>query len=556
FRNGDPHNDPTKEQVLADRANDWQIHPWTSDWYKLQPWEAIRGQDFYTLVWDRRYGGDLIGVIEKLDYLQALGVEVIYFNPIFAAPSLHKYDAITYHHIDNSFGPDRDGDWAAIQSEKEDPATWTFTQADRTFLELIRRAHQRGIKIVIDGVFNHSGSEFWAFKDIKEHQQNSAYKDWFDVVRWDDPATPDTNEFDYRAWWGFKHHPEFKEDENGLTPAVKKYFFDITRRWMDPNGDGDPSDGVDGWRLDVAADVSTKFWEEWYQLVKSINPQAYTTGEIWEEAAEWIARKRFDAVMNYPLAYAMIDFFVDKQTKISVSEFDRRLERLRNLYPEETNHILMNLIDSHDTDRIASMIKNPDRDYNQKAGVRDNPHYDPRKPKAAEKNIQKLLAIFQLTYVGAPMLYYGDEAGMWGGHDPDCRKPMLWQEWVYENETYATVRPDLKDADENKFDPDLFHHYKKLIRIRKENPAIRRGTFATTLIDDDKGLYAYLRKHDNNEVLVILNNSDAKQTIKVPAPWANNTNVADQLNETHYQVKKGKIALALDKKWGAILVKK
>jgi glycosidase len=161
-----------------------------------------------------------------------------------------------------------------------------------------------------------------------------------------------------------------------------------------------------------------------------------------------------------------------------------------------------------------------------------------------------------MTYVGAPMIYYGDEAGMWGGHDPDCRKPMLWKEWVYENETYKSVRPDLTNADENKFDSDLFQHYKKLIRIRKENPAIQRGTFSTKLVDDEKGLYGYLRKYDSYEVMVILNNSDKNQTTKVSALWENNAKVTDQLNEAHYQVKEGAIALTIGKKWGAILVKK
>jgi glycosidase len=555
FRNANPDNDPVKERVFDDEASDWQVHPWTSDWYKLQPWEAARNLDFYSVVFDRRYGGDLIGVIEKLPYLKELGVDVIYFNPIFEAPSLHKYDTTTYHHVDNNFGYDRDGDWQAIQSEKEDPSTWTFTKADQVFLELISKAHELGIRIVIDGVFNHSGRSFWAFQDVIEKQQDSDYKDWFEIIRWDDPSTPDTNEFDYKSWWGFKSLPEFKEDQDGLVEPVKNYIFAITRRWMDPNGDGDPSDGIDGWRLDVAQDVKPKFWEEWNELVKSINPNAITIGEIWNEAPEWITKKRFDAVMNYPLAYVMVDFFVDNKTKISVAEFDQRLKRLRNIYPEDTNHILMNLIDSHDTDRIASMIKNPDRNYNQKAGVRDNPKYDPRKPNEEERRVQKLLAIFQLTYMGAPMIYYGDEAGMWGGKDPDDRKPMLWKEFIYENESYRTVLPDLEDQDENVFDPGLYNHYKKLIKIRHENQAIQRGVVNTRMIDNENSIYAYSRKYQEDEIIIILNNGTDKQGIAFATLWENGTKVKDLLNDNSHEVKDGLIKLSIDKKWAAVLAK-
>lgn len=555
FRNGNPNNDPIKEHVVGDVDFDWQVHPWASDWYKFQIWEEARGEDFYTVVFDRRYGGDLLGVLEKLRYLKDLGVDAIYFNPIFEAPSLHKYDAETYHHIDNNFGYDRDGDRLAIESEKEDPSKWSVTQADQVFFDLIAKAHDMDIKIVIDGVFNHCGRQFWAFKDVVANQDSSAYKDWFDVIRWDDPATPDTNEFDYKGWWGFKSLPEFKEDADGLVAPVKKYFFDITRRWMDPNGDGDPSDGIDGWRLDVVQDVNPKFWEAWYKFVKSINPNAYTVGEIWEEAADWISHHRFDAVMNYPLAKLMVHFFIDRRNKISVAKFDRELKRLRGLYPATTNAVLMNLIDSHDTDRLASMIKNPDRNYDRQAGVRDSKQYDPTKPNADERKIQKLIAIFQMTYVGAPMIYYGDEAGMWGGDDPDDRKPMLWQEFTYEKESYDRVRPDIKRQDENIFDPALFEHYKKLIKIRHENPALQRGNFVTRLVDNKRGLYGFSRKFEDNVVFVVLNNSSSKQVFEYATLWQNKTRVKDVLNDKHYVVENGTLKLSIGKKWAVVLVK-
>lgn len=552
FRNGSTANDPLKTEVVGDRPIPWQVSPWTSNWYRLQPWEAERSSNFYDIVFDRRYGGDLIGVIEKLPYLKELAVDVIYFNPIFESHSLHKYDATTYHHIDNNFGNNRDGDWAAIQSEKADPATWTFTSADSVFLNLIAKAHDMGIRIVIDGVFNHCGTNFWAFQDVLQNQQRSAYKDWFDVVRWDDPATP-ANEFDYKGWWGYKGMPEFKEDANGLAPPVRDYVYSITRRWMDPNGDGDPGDGIDGWRLDVAKDVNPKFWEDWYKLVKSINPHAIVVAEIWEEAPDWIANKRVDSMMNYPLAKAMVKFFIDKKNRYSVSEFDAELARLRAVYPDETDHILMNLIDSHDTDRVASMIRNPDRNYDRDAGPRANPKYDPRKPTRDELQIQKLIAVFQLTYPGAPSIYYGSEAGMWGADDPDDRKPMLWDDLIYENESYASVRPDLKEEDENRFDRELFLFYQKLIKIRRDYPAIQRGKFVSRLIDDEREVYAFARRLERDEVVVILNNSNRDQQIEFPIIWKNQMQVHDLLNEKSYSLKNGVAQFQLPPKWAAIL---
>lgn len=553
FRNGDARNDPTKAEVFANRPEPWQVHPWTSNWYKMQPWEQERGLKFYDVVFDRRYGGDLVGVIEKLDYLQDLGVEVIYFNPIFEAHSLHKYDASTYHHIDNNFGRDSSGDLEAIAAETEDPATWSWTSADKVFLELIRKAHERGIRIVIDGVFNHCGPEFWAFRDVVARQQASRYHDWFDVIRWDDPATPDTNEFDYHGWWGYKGLPEFKENENGLAPPVREYIFNITKRWMDPNGDGDPSDGIDGWRLDVAKDVTPVFWEEWYRHVKSINPDAITVGEIWEEAADWIESKRFDSLMNYPVAFAMVDFFIDQKTKITASQFDSALHRLRTTYPQQTNHILMNLIDSHDTDRVASMVLNPDRNYDRQAGLRDNPQYDPTKPDEAAQRIQRLIAVFQFTYTGAPTIYYGDEAGMWGGDDPDDRKPMVWSDLEYEDETYETVAPHMSRADKVAFQQSMFDHYQKLAGIRRQNAALRRGTVETVMADDQRDLYGFARKFDDNEIVVIFNNSHEAHTVNIDIAWPDGAVAMELLQGAEHAVQQGEVTLTIANKSAVIL---
>ncbi|MDP2885972.1 MAG: glycoside hydrolase family 13 protein [Ignavibacteria bacterium] len=515
FRNGDTRNDQLSSDLEMGPERGWNISPWTSDWYRLQPWEVKHSKRFYGNVFERRYGGDMQGVIEKLDYLSDLGITAIYFNPVFDAISLHKYDASTYHHIDRNFGPNPQGDLQLIKLESDDPATWKWTSADSLFLKLIRESHARGIKVIIDGVFNHCGTRFWAFQDVVKNQQRSQYVTWFDVRQWDDPSTL-LNEFKHKGWWDVQELPEFWEGDSSFARPVWNYFFNITKRWMDPDGDGNPSDGIDGWRLDVGNEVSHLFWKGWRKHVKSINPDAYIVGEIWDDASKWLAGDEFDAVMNYPFARAVVRFFIDTDgRRLTPSEFDRELATIRKDYPGEISYVLQNLIDSHDTDRLASMIMNPNRKYDDENGLRNNPNYDVGEPTAGARRIQKLILLFQMTYVGAPMIYYGDEGGMWGADDPDDRKPMMWQDLSYENERAHPVPGKTRTDDEVKFDKSLYDYYRMLVRIRKENIALRRGDFTSVLIDDTKSIYAFKRTSGDNELIVVLNNSDGAQTVDV-----------------------------------------
>ncbi|RMF57445.1 MAG: DUF3459 domain-containing protein, partial [Calditrichaeota bacterium] len=272
-----------------------------------------------------------------------------------------------------------------------------------------------------------------------------------------------------------------------------------------------------------------------------------------DKAPDWIQHKRIDAVMNYPFAYAVVDFFIARKRQISVSEFDRRLRQLRETYPGSTDLILMNLIDSHDTDRIASMIKNPDRNYDRQAGLRDNPKYDPTAPTPREKRIQKLIATFQMTYVGAPAIYYGDEAGMWGGDDPDDRKPMLWPDLQYENETYRSVRPDLHQSDPVRFDAELFDYYKKLIGLRHAHPSLRFGDFRTRLVDDKRRVFAYSRTYRGDKVFVVLNNSPEEQTVQVQTDWGEGQ-LVEKLSGQTLWVKDQQVGVSLPAYGAAILV--
>ncbi len=525
FFNGDTTNDPTPEDIQGAwpyfLPKGWKVSNWTADWYKLQPWEKADGHDFYWNAGTRRYGGDIEGIIQKLDYLKDLGITAIYLNPVFESPSLHKYDASMYRHIDNNFGPNPQLDrkiWT--QENPEDESTWRWTSADSLFLKLIKEAHQRGIKIIIDGVFNHVGTNFWAFKDLAKKQEKSKYKNWFIVKRFDNPATPE-NEFDYQGWYGIKDLPEFREDGNGLVEPVANHIHKIVKRWMDPNGDGDPSDGIDGWRLDVAEMVNHKFWKRFRKWVKAINPNAYLSGEVWWQdwknnkmfnAAPWLQGDEFDAVMNYRFARAVKKFVADVKTQISAKVFEDSLKNQYRDYNKENLYALMNLLDSHDTERFASIVVNPDLLYDHDSRPTPTNNWNVRKPNREERKKQRLAIALQMTLPGAPMIYYGDEAGIWGGDDPDDRKPMVWAEFKYENETHHPFGKP-RHNDEVKFDSSLFNWYKKLISLRKAHKALSVGKIRF-LKSGNPEMLVFIREYESETILVAVNKGKSSIDLK------------------------------------------
>lgn len=504
FANGDSSNDPTSSQVFIHRTapDDWERTSWTSNWFEQSKWEKKINSSLRDKITMRRYGGDIQGIIDHLDYLKSLGVGAIYFNPIFESISMHKYDASSYHHIDANYGPDPSGDRKTILTETpDDKLTWKWTKADKLFLNLISEVHKRGMKIIIDGVFNHTGTEFWAFKDIVKLGKSSKYFDWYDIKHLDDPATSE-NELEYKCWWGYKAMPEFNRTKDDLMTGPKKYIFDITKRWMDPDNDGNPSDGIDGWRLDVAREVPLGFWKDWNKLVKSINPEAYIVGELWELSSDFVGKgDAFDALMNYNFAYAVNNFFIAQKKKIKTSDFIDQLKEIDKTYPENTLLILQNLVDSHDTERLLSMIMNPDRQFDSNADE-NNPDYNPAKPGKNEREKMKLITAFQMTYRGAPMIYYGDEIGMWGADDPHDRKPMIWSNMKYEDEVidsssgfktgYGKYRVEA--------DKDLLDYYKKIISIHNQLPALKKGKLEFIYFNDDKNTFAFKRSFYNNGI--------------------------------------------------------
>lgn len=509
FANGDVSNDPTAEKVFInfdEQPDDWKITPWTSDWFASSKWEKNLGGSVRDHMYNRRYGGDIQGIIDNLDYIKTLGVGAIYLNPVFEAVSLHKYDGSTYHHIDVNFGPNPAVDKKLMDSEApHDIKTWKWTSADSLFLKLIDEVHKRGMKIIIDGVFNHVGEQFWAFQDVVKKQEKSIYKDWFIIKEFDDPVT-DHNEFDYEGWWGIKSLPMFNRSENDLHPGPKQYIFHSTQRWMDPNDDGDPSDGIDGWRLDVARDVPLGFWKDWSRLVKSINSKSIVIGELWELSPDFVSDEGiFDALMNYSFAYAVNDFFIAKERRITASKFIERLKEIDKTYPDKYLNLLQNLMTSHDTERLSSMIANPDRNYDRDAY--EGTEFNPGKPLEKHFEMQKLIAAFQMTYRGAPMIYYGDEVGMWGADDPHDRKPMVWENLSYDdeiiNESSGFKRGfGAYKVEQNK---DLLEFYKKITKIRNEYQPLSKGDLKFLYSNDDKRTFAFERTYQDEIIIVVFN---------------------------------------------------
>ncbi len=290
FRNGDPGNDPTpadmKGSYPARIPENWAITPWGHDWYAHEPWlDSVKADGFNSKIQARRYGGDLQGVLDKLDYIEKLGITAIYFNPLNDSPSLHKYDARNYTHIDRNFGPDPEGDVGIMNAETPaDQTTWKWTAADKLFLTVVRECHKRGIRVIMDYSWNHTGRDFWALNDIRKNGDKSQFSDWYNITEFDDPETA-ADEFKYEGWGGTNPWmPVFRKDiypsddkempfEGNLHSAsLRQHIFNVSKRWLDPDNDGNFSDGVDGFRLDVAGEIPMGFWREYRKVVRSVNP--------------------------------------------------------------------------------------------------------------------------------------------------------------------------------------------------------------------------------------------------------------------------------------------
>ncbi|KGX83938.1 glycoside hydrolase family 13 protein [Pontibacillus marinus] len=381
---------------------------------------------------DNFFGGDFEGVIQNLDYLVDLGVNGIYFTPIFKARSNHKYDTIDYMEIDPQFG------------DKE------------TFRRLVKECHNRGIRVMLDAVFNHSGYYFEPFQDLLKHGEQSKYKDWFHVREFPIQEEP------IPSYDTFAYVPSMPK-LNTEHPEVRKYLLDVGRYWIEEFD-------IDGWRLDVANEVDHAFWREFRKVVKDAKEDTYILGEIWHDSMPWLQGDQFDAVMNYPFTSGVLQFFAEQN--ISATDFSNKITNVLQLYPENVNEVSFNLLDSHDTSRILSIANE-------------------------NKDVVKLIYLFQLSFIGTPCIYYGDEVGMTGLGDPGCRKCMVW--------------------DKEEQDLDLFSHVQKLLTLRKEIPAFSNdGAFRFIKTDDATNSIMYEKANDRQKLLFVINNSEHHVTQGLP----------------------------------------
>ena len=565
---------------------------WTSDFREQTIWEKLGEREIdYSLKYARMYGGDLQGIKEKIPYMKELGINAVWLNPVFFSYQNHKYGANDFRHISPDFGTiktsgethgveinrnnkygnksyvDALGNKATTSSElkllevnlkgenrgkngygeTEDPATWVWTESDLIMVDLIKEFHKNGIRVIFDGVFNHSSSEHWTFNMVLADGENSKYKDWYKFTDFgqhvqitDDMS--DEQAFEtlianrkrtiYNAWGGFDSLPEF----NTFNQEYKEYIFNITRKWMcGPDGKESENwmedDGIDGWRLDVPNCLENQnFWNEWREVVKGSKKDSYITAELWGNASGDInGGNKFDTVMNYEWLKTVIGFFINQSReggvryKLKAQDFFNELREKRTWYPYQALQASQNLNGSHDTDRLYSRIVNDVVGRNLEEGKQLEKGYNGIRPDLASnyhpnttidwrnspikpKDILKLISIFQMTYIGAPMLFYGDEVGMWGATDPYCRKPMLWKEFLYDDEKNPS-HINQNEVYSQKVDSDLFEWYKKLIRIRLENKTLIYGKFREVFADNERDVIAYERVIEDQSIIVVINNS-------------------------------------------------
>lgn len=434
----------------------------------------------------RYQGGDLLGVVEKLDYLAALGVNAIYFCPVFQSASNHRYHTHDYYRVDPMLGGN-----AALR-------------------ELIDAAHARGIRVVLDGVFNHASRGFFQFNDMLENGEHSAYLDWFHVERFPLGAYDAAAPVNYKAWWGNRALPKFNTD----TPAVREFLWDVATHWIDF--------GIDGWRLDVPNEIDDdEFWREFRRRVKGRNSSAYIVGEIWHDAHRWLSGDQFDAVMNYLFTRPCLAFFGAHTLNHAVNEasgtglvhpmdapsFAERMTRVAAMYPTEITLAQMNLLGSHDTARFRTAV-------------------------GGDESAYRLATVFQMTYVGAPCVYYGDEVGLAGGPDPDCRRAFPWtQPETWDQETLELTR--------------------RLARARTGRKVLSRGSFEVLTAFGET--LAFKRAWQDEEAYVLINADRARQVVYLarlqPGAYTNVVTGEDvRLGDHHTFSLEGRQALVLVRK--------
>ncbi len=391
-------------------------------------------------------GGDLWGVAENLDYLQALGVTAIYFTPIFQSACNHRYHTHDYYQVDPLLG------------------------GNEAFFDLLKAAHDRNMKVVLDGVLNHASRGFFYFNDILENGEKSPWVDWFKIEAWPLSAYDGAKPANYESWWDIRALPEFNHDN----PQAREYLMRVGEYWVEQ--------GIDGWRLDVPFDVKTAgFWTEFRSRIKAINPEAYLVGEVWTDASEWLQGDQFDGVMNYLFTGPAIAFAAQDGVDVSLAEsvdyypypaldakaYSEKIDNLLNLYDWEIQQTQLNLLSSHDVARVFSVV-------------------------SEDVSSLELATLLLMTFPGAPSIFYGDEVGLPGKLDPDSRRSFPKKE---------------------NWNQSILKLHKDLIALRAAHPALRTGKYQTLAAE---GLcYVFARLLDKEMVVVAVNAGDAAVQVRL-----------------------------------------
>ena len=520
FYNGDPENDvETREYFYigdySSKVTDWNKYP-----------AAMGVREFY--------GGDLQGVIDKLDYLQDLGVEVLYFNPLFVSPSNHKYDIQDYDYIDPHFGkivedggellsPGEKSNKKATKYQKRTTSFANLEASNELFIKLVEELHRRGMKIILDGVFNHCGSfNKWMDREcIYERQKGyapgayisreSPYHDYFRFFSDEEKDWPYNGKYD--GWWGHDTLPKLNYEES---VKLENYILNMGRKWVSPPYN------VDGWRLDVAADLGRsneynhQFWKKFREVVKNANPDAIILAEHYGDPREWLGGDEWDTVMNYDAFMEPITWFLTGMEKHS----DEMREELRGNADNFTRAMTYHMANMMVPSLLTSMNELSNHDHSTFL-TRTN-HMVGRVaelgPEAANEFVNPAVmreaVAFQMTWIGAPTVYYGDEAGVCGFTDPDNRRTYPW----------------------GHEDQQMLGFHKEMIRIHKEHEALRTG--AVVMLHCEKNILAYGRFTEEEQIIVILNNRSELAEVTVPV-WQAEVPMKTNMRRLMYSYKDG-----------------
>lgn len=433
---GEPGWDESFEVPYLGERDRFQPPSWARGalYYQVFPDRFYRPEDARAdgplVSWDSvptptaRFGGTIRGIEEKLDHLSGLGVEVLYLTPVFEAPSNHKYDTVDYLRVDPHFGTDDD------------------------LRRLVKACHARGMRVVLDAVFNHMGERHPFFLDLLQNGEASPYRDFVYAKSW--PLS--TGERNYETFGEVASMPKWRT----ASPGAQEYLLGVGEHWL-------RTVDIDGWRLDVADEVEHRFWKHFRDRVKASKPDALICGEVWQVATPWLRGDEFDSVMNYPLGRAVLDWIARGTT--DAEGFHDAVERIRSLYPEPVLHTLWTLLDSHDTPRLLTECGG-----------------DVRKA--------MLAAFLQFVLPGSPLIYYGDEVGMAGGPDPLCRGGMIW--------------------DPARQDSVLLEHYRLLSDLRRRHEVLRTGDLRPVFQGRHRNLYAFVRISEGEPAALAVVNRHAR----------------------------------------------